>query len=191
MAGIDYSMTCPSVTISKFTPEFSYKNCTQYFLTDNKKFQKCWDNQIFGNKMPNDYSCAEERFDNLSNFFIGIMKGYNVTDVAIEDYSMGSRGRVFHIAENTGILKHKVWKSFGISIKYYAPTHIKMFACGKGKGNANKDVMYNQFQTETLVDLREKLAYTSETIGSPIADLVDSYFVCKRLHNELLSTDTE
>ena len=30
-----------------------------------------------------------------------------VNQVYLEGYSMGSRGRVFHIAENTGVLKQK------------------------------------------------------------------------------------
>ena len=30
--------------------------------------------------------------------------------ISIEDYSMGSRGRVFHIGENAGILKYRLWK---------------------------------------------------------------------------------
>ena len=29
--------------------------------------------------------------------------------IAIEGYSMGSKGKVFHIAENTGVLKYKIY----------------------------------------------------------------------------------
>ena len=39
-------------------------------------------------------------------------------------------GRVFHIAENTGVLKYKLWKA-GKPLEVIPPTTIKQFATGE------------------------------------------------------------
>ena len=36
--------------------------------------------------------------------------------IAIEGYSMGSKGKVFNIAENTGVLKYKIYKDLQFEI---------------------------------------------------------------------------
>ena len=58
-----------------------------------------------------------------------------------------------------------------------APTAIKKFATGKG--NANKELMYESFLKETSRNLQEELVVKSEKIGNPTSDIVDSYYICK------------
>jgi Holliday junction resolvasome RuvABC endonuclease subunit len=58
-----------------------------------------------------------------------------------------------------------------------APTVIKKFATGKG--NANKEKMYESFLIETSRNLNEELEIKSEKIGNPVSDIVDSFYICK------------
>ena len=102
--------------------------------------------------------------------------------VVIEDYSYGSVGRVFNIAENMGLLKYKLWEA-KIPFTTIAPTSIKKFATGKG--NASKVDMYETFVKETdmsfLEDASPPYAPHSAplTIPNPLSDIVDSYFIAK------------
>ena len=63
----------------------------------------------------------------------------------MEGYSFGSTGRVFNIAENTGILKYNLWAAL-IHFDVLAPTTVKKFATGSG--SASKVDMFNQFVEE-------------------------------------------
>jgi Holliday junction resolvasome RuvABC endonuclease subunit len=98
-----------------------------------------------------------------------------VTKVYLENYSLGSKGRVFNIAENTGILKYRLW-NFGVEYDVVPPTVIKKFATGKG--NATKEKMQEFFIQETQVDLKNKLSMT-EKQWNPSSDIIDAYWICK------------
>src|ERR1039458_47355 len=93
----------------------------------------------------------------------------------IEDYSFGSKGRVFNLAENMGLLKYKFWK-YDMKFDLVPPTVLKKFATGKG--NAKKEDMYENFVKETGVDLQEKL-FPGRKLGNPVTDIVDSYYLMK------------
>ena len=69
----------------------------------------------------------------------------------MEGYAYGtSKGVVFEIGENTGVLKHKLMKA-QISIDIFAPSEIKKHATTRG--NANKVDMEYAFRSHTGVDL--------------------------------------
>lgn len=184
VCGIDYSMTCPAICCHPLGKDFSWINCQVYFLAPAKKYEQKFQN-ILGTPYP-DYSSAKgdidkeiTRFDLLSRWAIDSITGYSPDPglIVIEGYAMGAKGRVFHIAENTGILKYNLWNSSGYDIRTAAPTTIKKFATGKG--NANKDRMYECFLEETGCDLLKLLSCQSEKISSPVGDIVDSYYLCK------------
>ena len=94
--------------------------------------------------------------------------------IQIEDYSYGSTGRVFHIAENLGLLKYKLKMECGWDYTLLPPSVIKKHATGKG--NANKDLMLHAFEEETHTNLGKVFDTTSK---SPISDIADAYFICK------------
>lgn len=174
-AGIDYSMSCPCICLHD-GDQFSIDNCTFHFLTNTKKYIKSFYNgKITGHAFA-EYDSDEERYHVISNFFMGQLD--NVSKVAIEAYSFGSTGQVFNIGENTGLLKHKMFM-FGIPFQKIAPSAVKKL--GTGRGNAKKDIMYNSFVKETSLDLLKELDYNATTIGSPIGDIVDSFYICKSL----------
>lgn len=75
--------------------------------------------------------------------------------VAIEGYAFGAKGKVFHIAENTGVLKYRLHQT-GIPVEVIPPSAIKKQA--SGKGNANKEEMYKAFLKETFVNLQNVIS---------------------------------
>ena len=171
IAGLDYSMTSPAICLSSPT-NFDFKNCTFSFLTTLKKYDVSFEN-ISGRYF--EYENEMKRYDTISSHFLDVMLDYNVSTCYIEGYSMGSKGRVFNIAENTGIFKYRAW-SFGIDVITVAPTVIKKFATGKG--NANKEKMQISFIEETNYDLKSHLNM-AENQWNPSSDIIDAYYICK------------
>jgi Holliday junction resolvasome RuvABC endonuclease subunit len=98
------------------------------------------------------------------------------SDVAVEGYSFGSKGRVFNLAENMGILKHKLYKA-AIPVTVIEPSRAKKIATGKG--NADKEAMFNAFTAETGINLMHK--FGQEKLNNPVTDIIDSYFILKSL----------
>jgi Holliday junction resolvasome RuvABC endonuclease subunit len=98
--------------------------------------------------------------------------------VFLEGYAYGVTSNRAPIYENTAILKHRMWKN-KVPFKMYPPTVIKKFATGKG--NANKEDMYDAFVAELLTptDLKERLTPKAKKVINPISDIVDSYFIAK------------
>jgi len=181
LIAFDYSMSCPAMTIS-YRPDWQHSEC--YWLTDVKKYQmvRFIDGAVLNGCEHFDYKTQEERFDNISQHFIMILEAQQIpanTLVYIEDYSMGSKGRVFHIAECTGLMKYKLWRR-GHDIVCVAPTVIKKHATGKG--TATKEAMYAAFVKQTGISLATVMEANSAKIGSPIADIVDSWFLAQLGH---------
>jgi len=109
----------------------------------------------------------------------GIFKFINNAEyVAIEDYALGAKGRVFDIAEFTGGLKLKLYEG-GYNIRLYSIGTIKMFATTKG--DAKKPVMQEYFEKEKGIPDLSKLPDGK----SPKADVIDAYFITKLLQMEM------
>lgn len=170
--GVDLSLTSPAVCV--FTGDtFSVANCQFFFLTDKKKYEVS--NDLLRGELFPEYSCDQERYDNIASWVLHLAEGTSARHVFIEDYSFGSTGRVFNIAENCGLVKHKLWHA-GISFTTIPPTVIKKHATGKG--NANKEALQTTFMTETGLDIKTMLGMT-EKQWNPSSDIIDSYFICK------------
>lgn len=176
IAGIDYSLTGPCVAVFEGEPEdFNYDDCEFYFLSNISKYTEDFLQNIHG-AMFDAWNTDEERYDNISGWAIDILKKHDVEIVYVEGYSMGSKGRVFNLAENGGVLKHKIWKS-GIEINIVAPTAVKKFATGKG--NAKKENMHDSFVEETGINLALEVTPDKSKIDSPVSDIVDAYYILK------------
>ena len=94
----------------------------------------------------------------------------------MEGYAYGAKGRVFNLAENMGLLKYKLYKH-AIPVTIVEPSKVKK--CATGKGNADKQVMYDTFSKETNTDL--KSMFNQKTLSNPVTDVIDSYYVLKAL----------
>ena len=184
--GIDYSLSSPGVCVNTSEGEFRYEDCTFYFLTNTKKYNTTFKEKIaFGTSAvefvgsPHKlYTSEPERYNQISDWVIDIINSYVFWQekpiIQIEDYSYGSTGRVFHIAENLGLLKYKLKMECGWDYTLLPPSVIKKFATDKG--NANKDLMLEAFEKDTGVNLEVLFDTKSK---SPITDVADAYFVCK------------
>lgn len=177
--GFDYSMSCPAMCI--LGDDDSWNLSTTYFLTDKKKYQGVFATQrgfqLIGTPIPL-YDSPEERWYVLADYFRRILAlhgNHDIFRVAVEDYSMGSQGKVFHIAENCGQLKQMLWKC-GYQFVTVPPTVIKKMATGKG--NAKKEQMLDAFVQENKVNLSNIMDQTGK-LDSPVTDVVDAYYIAK------------
>ena len=173
--GIDYSLTSPAVCIND-------GNLMFYYLTNKKKWIGKQSENIIGYEH-DEWTDPIERFKNISNFVFKVIGkhisptiGYrSIEKIFIEGYSYGSKGQgLFQIAENCGILKYRLQEQ-NLPYETVVPSVVKKGATGKG--NADKDMMYNAFVTETNIDL--KSIFETEKVGNPISDIADSYFIQK------------
>ena len=105
--------------------------------------------------------------------------------ILIEDYSFGSKGKVFNLAENCGILKYMLYKN---EYKFFTvpPTVVKKFATGKG--NATKEKMYEAFVNETFVDLHKIISPTTK-LGSPTTDIVDAWYIARYMIDKTMTKE--
>ncbi len=168
IVGIDYSLTSPAICIGDSD---NFTSNEIYFLTDRKSHEGKVQNVV--GDLHKEHSFPSERYENICDWVLQKIAKYPNSTVLIEDYSFASTGKVFHIAENCGLLKYKLYKA---GYKFYTvpPTVVKKYATGKG--NADKQSLYNTFTEKTGEYL---LPYVSKTgkVGSPASDIVDSFFI--------------
>ena len=152
IAGIDYSLTSPAICVWNSTDDglFNFDGCDVYYLETPQR----WRSTVATthgvvNLKPTVYpewKTEQERHDLLSDWALTCLQG---CEVFIEGYAFATSGtsHVRSIAENTGLLKHKLYKT-KVPVKSIPPTVIKKYATGKG--NANKELMYEAFMAELL-----------------------------------------
>ena len=46
-----------------------------------------------------------------------------------------------------------------------------------GKGNADKELMYQSFKEQTKIDLMKD--FDMEKLNNPVTDIIDSYYIAK------------
>ena len=91
-----------------------------------------------------------------------------------------SKGKVFHIAENTEVLQYNLYLA-GKEYHKIPPTSLKKWATGKG--NSDKEKMYERFLEIEGLDL--KAMFGLKKADSPLSDIVDSYFLAKYAYENL------
>lgn len=183
IAGIDYSITSPAICVGEVGA--SFVDCKLYSF-GAKKYQGDCEN-INIQAYPS-WNLMMERYHLLSTWSMDILKKHNVEHVGIEGYSFGSKGKVFNLAENAGVLKYKIWEN-GIELLEIPPTTAKKFATGAG--NANKELMYQSFLEDTDYDIKGKIGDTTKGIGNPVSDLVDAYYMFKFLSHQIETSETQ
>ena len=172
VVGIDYSLTSPCVCIAR---DKTFSNSFFYFLNDRKTVQGKF-HHILG-EQHEEYLTDQERYENIASWVLTILAEFKKEEVVIliEDYSFGSKGKVFNLAENCGILKYMLYKN-GYKFFTVPPTVVKKYATGKG--NATKEKMYDAFVAETGVDLHNIISPTTK-LGSPTTDVVDAWYIAR------------
>jgi len=173
LIGIDYSITCPCLCLFDERKSFKFDNCFFYYLTNTKKYADKIAPNITGESFQ-EYVQDVDRFDTISEWATNLCIG--AADVGMEGYAYGAKGRVFNLAENMGLLKYKLYKH-AIPVTIVEPSKVKK--CATGKGNADKQVMYDTFSKETNTDL--KSMFGQKTLSNPVTDVIDSYYVLKAM----------
>ena len=164
--GIDYSLTSPAICVN------NGKRCLFYYLTSKKKWIGVQHEYIIGYEHK-EWKDPIERFKYISDFAMDIITPLLPAEIYIEGYSYGSKGQgLFQIAENCGILKYRILEK-GLTYKTVVPSVVKKGATGKG--NADKEMMYEAFVKETNLDLKQ--IFDTVKVGNPISDIADSYFI--------------
>ena len=184
LVGIDYSMTSPAICV---TDDFIFEHSRFYFLTNKKKHLGIFGNINGSEHQP--YTDPIQRFTQISDWVLKVLRLYHPGDhtvgigpsIAIENYSYGSKGRaLFQIAENCGILKYRLLEQKW-SYNVIVPSVVKKLATGKG--NADKEMMYEQFCKDTKTNLKKLL--NTEKAGNPISDIVDSWYIAKASYGSI------
>ena len=181
IVGIDYSLTSPALCINIDGDA----GLMFYYLTSKKKYTGMMSEDVVGYEHK-DYDTPIRRFTYISDFIFDHISGLINPIVFIEGYSFGSKGQgIFQIAENCGILKYRLQEA-KIPYETVVPSVVKKGATGKG--NADKDMMYEAFVKETNIDLKK--TFDTDKVGNPISDIADSYFIQKVGYENFTSTKT-
>lgn len=182
-AGIDYSMSCPSITVYNVNKNnFKFSNVFVFYMIKVQKYVAKFGKNVQGFSLK-EFEKLEplDRYLAIADWAGQILESLNVKKVALEGYSYGSsKGVIFNIAENTTCLKIQMNR---LGIEYYVPAPKELKKFYTGNGNASKEVMVTKFIEEEGVFLHE-LMDTSAMWSKPIEDIVDSYAACKWLLNK-------
>ena len=186
VAGIDYSISSPSICIyDSLKGKLSFDTCVWYFNQQGitkKEMQRRNDLSVKNIFWSNRFETVsnEERYYYLADWALSILLMHNVSCVSIEDYALEAKGKVFNIAEATGLLKHYMFLN-DINIFPIAPTlNKKLFS---GFGNANKEKMITTFNDKNSLNISELFGLKKDFTGSPISDIVDSYSLIESYFN--------
>ena len=175
--GIDYSLTSPAICVNIDGDA----GLMFYYLTNRKKYTGMMSEEVVGYEHKS-YNSPIQRFTQISDWVFDIISPLINPQVFIEGYSFGSKGQgVFQIAENCGILKYRLEEQ-NIPYATLVPSVIKKNATGKG--NADKEMMYEAFVKETNIDLKK--VFDTDKVGNPVSDIADSYFIQKVGYDNLL-----
>jgi len=175
--GIDYSLTSPAICININGDDI----LMFYYLTNKKKYIGQMSEDIIGYEHK-EWTDPIQRFKYISDFALDIISPLISPQIFIEGYSFGSKGQgLFQIAENCGILKYRLQEQ-NLPYQTVVPSVVKKGATGKG--NADKDMMYEAFVKETNIDLKK--VFDTDKVGNPVSDIADSYFIQKVGYDNLL-----
>jgi len=179
IVGLDLSPKSPGCFKYKLNNDMNPVEFEFMGFTDVKKNEQEGIHFYHKDKTFNNYIDREEWMLNKIVAFC-----YDVDYIAIEDYAFNATGRVFHIAEFAGLVKHRLYMK-GKKIRLYDPGSIKIFA--SSRGNCDKITMYDSFiKDKGLKFDLNKLPEVKKSSGkSPTSDLIDAYYVCNLLKTEL------
>lgn len=168
--GIDFSVTCPALCYisggdSRWWVNYKLHGHPFVDIPDI-----VWTPSTIDGDLP--------RFLELSQWVVDVVKQTTPTLIVLEDYAFAAAGRITQLAENGGILKAALHHA-GYEVRVVAPTTMKKFATGNGR--ADKDMVWAAFvEKEPQAAGWQKLCHPKAVkVGSPMADVADSYFLAQ------------
>jgi hypothetical protein len=191
----DYSLSSPAMTVS----DGETFKCFA-FSSDKKITHKFNDENLFDIEIKMYPSWGgkdqQNRYFQLAQGFVGILESFKrdglissfeEVNFAIEDYSFGSKGKVFHIAENTQMIKYMIWSLSKKEMIQLPPTSIKKLF--SGKGTANKELMADSFHSKYGYYLHEKLGCKIEGTSCDIIDSIAINIILRDICTQKISLD--
>lgn len=173
LIGIDYSYTSPSICILGD----DFQSSLFYFANSNKKV--CVKARNYeGFLIEKDWVDNVDRYERLALWAVEKIQQHWEPDskIILEGYAFGARGgMLFNIAENAGLLKYHLKRSFGRHPEIISPTAVKKH--WTGKGNANKEAMVQTLLDKEGVDVVSWMQMNK--LASPAHDVVDSYAIAR------------
>lgn len=176
--GVDYSITSPALCIYVKGKYYHYyrdpkrDTPTELFsLTNNLFYYAEPDCRLPGFKR---YNQLADWFESCMVKHFPLMEEPYKPLIAFEGVSYGSPGRIVQLAENAGVTKALLTRKYFVDIVDLAPSTVKKFATGYGF--STKTQMYEAFVAEHGIPL-SGLGDNPEK--SPLADVIDSYWLCK------------
>jgi len=106
-----------------------------------------------------------ERLVDIGEQLINLLRGYNITQLVLEDYAYNARGKVFNLGELGGVIKYICIKN-SIPYTIVPPTVIKKYVTGKG--NAKKELMLLQVYKKFNVEFDDNNLADAYALGSYI-----------------------
>ena len=187
--GIDLSMTSPAMCCHHTDDaklSWYYMNTTKSKLKSSHNLHSALidiPKSVNQDLLEGSIDASFDRYNQISGWFMKIIDLLQPKHIFLEGYSLGSTGKVFSIAENTAVLKQKLYdKNYYVSV--IPPTVVKKFATGKG--NASKQKMREEFfkindiaNKRKLIEPRiTDLNKVAKYVNSPMTDLIDAYYIC-------------
>ena len=184
LVGIDFSIASPAVTILKDNEYFFYAIQRK----DSEVVRKLnMLNNVTVEICLNEGLTPFQYYDKMTDMLIRWINsniGPN-TIFAMEDYAYGAKGNsLLDIVAATTIFRYKLIKKYGEDkLNFYAPSHIKKFATGKG--NCSKDEMLFAFNRLNLNTPFGQWCHKMSKTEKPTEDMIDSYWVMSTMKSEL------
>ena len=169
----DYSLSSPAMCFS------DGETFQVYNFTSEKKVMGFNDGKfsVYSYPYPQWGKSQQNRYFKLADGFVNVLHKVipegSTTHFAIEDYAFGAKGKVFHIAENTQMIKHMVWQDFGSKdedMPMLPPSVVKKHFTGKG--NAKKELMAEAFKEKYGFYMHERIASKVDGTSSDIVDAI-------------------
>ena len=188
-ASVDYSLTSPAMCMYHSTDDvyrWYYMSTTKSKLKESHNLQSALidvHKSVNQDLLEGSIDASMSRYNQISDYFMRTIDVLRPKQVFLEGYSLGSVGKVFSIAENTAILKQKLYNN-GHFVSVIPPTVVKKFATGKG--NASKTLMREQFlkphkalKTLLIEQHVKDLHKVAHYVDSPMSDLIDAYYILR------------
>ena len=172
MVGIDYSTSSPCICINVNDDYDFHYLTTVKKMVEYRESKNCTFNGHLLPK-PKEFLSKTHQYAFIMKWAMDVLDKYDIEKVWLEDYAFAATGKLFHIGENTGLLKHRLMKK-EIPYDVVPPTVIKKQMIGKG--NAKKEEILAEFFEDTKISLFSLL---DTTTMNPASDIADSYFICR------------
>lgn len=187
IVGVDYSISSPAITILTLTDKqltnihtIAYRQTKRQDIIKDKQltFNNInWNIELIDFTFTNK-KYPEQRYFEIANQLLKKLPK-EISAIAIENYSYNANGLITDIAECTSVFKQLIYHNYNIPIQLIAPTTAKKHFTGKG--NANKQLMYQTLLEHCNIPLHDKFYNVNVnmnkdkyTIPSPLTDIVDS-----------------